>query len=1377
MNTYRKLVVSAAFCMALSGYTYAMVNIGSPAHKPATHSVMTAGCTEDLGSAIFNINNVRCRIMDEGDMWWNPGTNNPVYFVPANGDVNAQFAASLWIGGFDAGNQLKEAAMTYRQNGEDFWAGPIDTNTHIISVSECQNWDKLFYCTEAEVAAFHAAYPHGTGCNPALVPSDILNWPGSGNAQLYESQTLAPYVDVNGDGVYEPACFGDYPAFDLSGTGNCQNELYGDACLWWVINDVGNVHTETGSVPIGLEIRCEAFGYQTNDAINNMTFYHYQIVNRSTFTLYKTYFGFWDDFDLGNGDDNFTGCDVSRNMGYGYSASSYDPPGTGNYAGEPGYLNDPAAVGVVFFQGPKHDPGDNKECYIRGEYIGMARFCYYNNDFSNQGNPTNQTSYYNYLTGYWIDGTPMTYGKTGYGGTTPCSYMFPYVPKGSSLSPGAAVNTDPTFCGTNGVNPGGGPWDEVDVGDVKGDRRFIESSGPFTLQPGAINYVIVGCVWDQPGSTGLGNIYPIGLIQTDADLAQGLFDNCFKVLNGPDAPDVSVQALNQEIILTLSNAPTSNNYNEQYKEKYPSIPSNIILGLNTKGQDSIFTVTDSDYTFQGYEIFQLIDSSVTSSELLDPTKARVVAQCDIKDNVSQIINYVYNSSLNANVPTLEVNGANKGIVHSFDITTDAFQQDNEANLVNDRPYYYTAVAYGYNNYFPYQSGGPLINITDGQKTPFIQGRRNIKVYTVYPTIVSAENNGTVQNSVYGSGVPVTRLEGHGNGSNIIELDQNSINYILANDTMAHPTYVPGQGPIDVKVIDPLNVVPANFIVKFLPGTSGVDSATKWELINQNSGEVDTSDVSIGTQNEQIFAQYGISITIQNVPFPAAATPAVVDSACSLTFANPNQNWLSYIASSSPGISLSYWIRSGNVRSQTNTDPAQDFDSYNQSASASRPYDPNQYYNQIISGSWAPYDLCAVSDQNEYCDNGPAFSPTATPQSNGQVQDSIGNIASVDIVFTSDQSKWTRCIVLEEQDQPKLAEGGALKLNPRASFSIDQSGNNYANASMTAEYDDPTEPNYISDTAMGWFPGYAINLETGERLNMAYGEDSWLTGDNGRDMKWNPDSISYSTGGGSTGAGITFNETSVFGGKHYIYVFGHITNNSAGRNTSIPAYDADQTIHSLYFHEVLNPSISSSIQAIWKEKILDDVMWVNIPMLKAGHSLLECDATVRLRVQKPYDTAYGETFLNGGSGGTAHVGSSWRNQNPVNNNFPMYSFTTNGLAVSTNNNTAAKNALSLINIVPNPYYAYSGYETNALDTRVRITNLPPVCTISIFTLSGTLIDVIQKDSPDTFVDWTLMNQFNVPIASGLYLVHVAVPNVGEVTLKWFGVMRPLDLSSY
>ncbi len=35
---------------------------------------------------------------------------------------------------------------------------------------------------------------------------------------------------------------------------------------------------------IGLEIRAQAFEFQTNDAINNCTFYNYQIINRSSYS-------------------------------------------------------------------------------------------------------------------------------------------------------------------------------------------------------------------------------------------------------------------------------------------------------------------------------------------------------------------------------------------------------------------------------------------------------------------------------------------------------------------------------------------------------------------------------------------------------------------------------------------------------------------------------------------------------------------------------------------------------------------------------------------------------------------------------------------------------------------------------------------------------------------------------------------------------------------------------------------------------------------------------------------------------------------------------------------------------------------------------------
>ena len=75
-----------------------------------------------------------------------------------------------------------------------------------------------------------------------------------------------------------------------------------------MFNDNGNIHTETGSESaIGLEIQAQAFGFTTNDEINNMTFYSYKILNRSTSVLNEAYFGQWVDPDLGNYQDDYVG--------------------------------------------------------------------------------------------------------------------------------------------------------------------------------------------------------------------------------------------------------------------------------------------------------------------------------------------------------------------------------------------------------------------------------------------------------------------------------------------------------------------------------------------------------------------------------------------------------------------------------------------------------------------------------------------------------------------------------------------------------------------------------------------------------------------------------------------------------------------------------------------------------------------------------------------------------------------------------------------------------------------------------------------------------------------------------------------------------------
>ena len=97
------------------------------------------------------------------------------------------------------------------------------------------------------------------------------------------------------------------------------------------------------------------------------------------------------------------------------------------------------------------------------------------------------------------------------------------------------------------------------------------------------------------------------------------------------------------------------------------------------------------YRFQGYQIFQLKDATVTANDLHDATKARLVAQCDIKDSVSRLINFYYSEDLDAMMPVEEVNGQNEGIKHSFRIVEDQFASGDK-RLVNNKKYYYMVVA-------------------------------------------------------------------------------------------------------------------------------------------------------------------------------------------------------------------------------------------------------------------------------------------------------------------------------------------------------------------------------------------------------------------------------------------------------------------------------------------------------------------------------------------------------------------------------------------------------------------------------------------------------------------------------------------------------------
>lgn len=226
-------------------------------------------------------------------------------------------------------------------------------------------------------------------------------------------------------------------------------------------------------------------------------------------------------------------------------------------------------------------------------------------------------------------------------------------------------------------------------------------------------------------------------------------------------------------------------------------------------------------------------------------------------------------------------------------------------------------------------------------------------------------------------------------------------------------------------------------------------------------------------------------------------------------------------------------------------------------------DPKERYEKILDGRFAPYRLASSAVRNTQGQN--SFGPAWDRFRNDA---RLSDLASIELVLTSDTSKWTQCVVLELCEDQVLAEGGARKLDMRKHRSVDKLGRPVADA---------------SDEGRGWFPGYAINLETGERLNIMFGEDSYYEGDNGKDMIWNPTSTFFS---GTTA-------TPIYGGKHYIYVMGSRTFG----NFTGPIYDGGLTYQSIFKSNGGAPVDTE------KRKIYSQAMWVMMSYLQPGFKLL------------------------------------------------------------------------------------------------------------------------------------------------------------------------------
>ncbi|MCB9338860.1 MAG: T9SS type A sorting domain-containing protein [Lewinellaceae bacterium] len=458
-------------------------------------------CLPPTAKDKLDINHIRTTYHPSAQLWFDQTSPGFEIISPTPGEppLSLLVAGGLWIAGINPQNNLYTAAHTYHADNSDYWAGPLDLATGTTDYPVCLHFNRLWKVLAAEVAS-HISDFNDNGVIDGPVPAAVLAWPGRNNPnsflgngfELPLDQPLAPFVDRNGNGDYEPM-LGDFP------------KIKGDQALWWVFNDEGGgaLHKETNGLALRVEVQALAYAFEgaNDDNLSNTTFLEFKIINRRTEKLDSIFASLWTDFDLTYFlDDNF-GCIPSDKIAYLYSAEGVQNPDCFNTP-----QDDCIATPIITVKqliGPKGESGAD---------VGFSSFITFNNP--TWGNPlpsvgTTDPSvdfeYYNYMQGKWKNGQALTYGGDGFNpANPPTNFMFPGNP---------ADSADWSMCSTS-----------LPIYD----RRMMINSGPFSLAPGestTVSYAIFPVFTDD---------YPCPDITPIVDIGneiQEVFDGLTAVTN------------------------------------------------------------------------------------------------------------------------------------------------------------------------------------------------------------------------------------------------------------------------------------------------------------------------------------------------------------------------------------------------------------------------------------------------------------------------------------------------------------------------------------------------------------------------------------------------------------------------------------------------------------------------------------------------------------------------------------------------------------------------------------------------------------------------------------------------------------------------------
>ncbi len=459
------------------------------------------GLQAQIGTAVLETSDARLQIPVNGMLFHDVENQDPGYEAPLGSGNHTLFSSSIWMGGVAPSGNLHLAGIAFCEGGSneagfcEFYPGPLKVDGSASTtedVMELYNRVWLVNRTETELHIAYFDCLNDAECNLEEtfpdgydIPESFTSWPAHGDVSLDYAPDLAPFIDLDDNGIYNPES-GDYP------------EFCGDKAAYLILNDAG-LHFETVGAPLGLEMHTMVYSYDTEGPLGSSVFVRQRLINRSGLNLENTYVGVWSDFDIGHYGDDFIGTDVERGMVYAYNGPASDDQ----------YGDDLPAMGCIILDGPLETangqddviPFDGYSRYgkygsgwgdgiVDNETIGLSKSI---GQFGSGaiGMPSVGVEYYNYLRGHWKSGAPLVHGGSGYDGIgsemLQTDYVFPGV-------------SDPMFAGTGGVDPEDldeNGWTEISAGLESNDRKMIASMGPFIFSSGSEETIEYAYVFAQ----------------------------------------------------------------------------------------------------------------------------------------------------------------------------------------------------------------------------------------------------------------------------------------------------------------------------------------------------------------------------------------------------------------------------------------------------------------------------------------------------------------------------------------------------------------------------------------------------------------------------------------------------------------------------------------------------------------------------------------------------------------------------------------------------------------------------------------------------------------------------------------------------------------